>query len=479
MVKISVNRMDMETKRLEHPNFKNYTETVVSVTASSTTTLDVSLGNIFNISQAVDITTLNITNIPVSGTVCNLTLIRNKDATITTRSITWPTAFKWADGIAPSLNQSVAAIDFITATTTDGGVTWYALHGGNTIDTSVFATWNPNDKGANITLSGGNLTLACSSGNNLVRATQGKSSGKWYWESTIVTVGTNPMVGIAKSSVPTSSYPGADANGVAYQSGGNLLYNAGSNAYGASYTTGDVIGTQLDLDNGTVSFYKNNVFQGTAVTGLSGTWYPSDAGQGTSVMTVNFGATPLAYTPPNGTFWNPKDMGANTTTNNNMTASIAYFTGARTNTSKSSGKWYFEVRCDSTTASNFYEVGIGNSAMTFNPDGIGHDGNSVGYVAANGAFRYSSVDHLVAATYTTGDTIGVAVDLTALQVTFYKNGTSQGSVSLTADTYYPAIASVSTSTVTMTANFGVTSFSYPAPAGFSAWDSTVYNPGVF
>ena len=52
MVKISANRLDMETKRLERPQMKNYTETLVSVTATTTTILDISSGNVFAIAQA-------------------------------------------------------------------------------------------------------------------------------------------------------------------------------------------------------------------------------------------------------------------------------------------------------------------------------------------------------------------------------------------------------------------------------------------
>ena len=49
----------------------------------------------------------------------------------------------------------------------------------------TYATWNPSDKGTNITLSNGNLTVAKgNAGWESVRATIGVSSGKWYWEVT-------------------------------------------------------------------------------------------------------------------------------------------------------------------------------------------------------------------------------------------------------------------------------------------------------
>jgi hypothetical protein len=139
MVKISLSRLDMETKRLERPHFKNYTETYVSVTATATTTLDVSLGNVFDLSQATSITTLNITNIPVSGTVCNITIIRTHDTSYNSYTISWPVAFKWPGGVAPTLTQFLDSVDIINAVTKDGGTTWYAFSGGlNTYDSSLF-----------------------------------------------------------------------------------------------------------------------------------------------------------------------------------------------------------------------------------------------------------------------------------------------------------------------------------------------------
>jgi hypothetical protein len=130
MVKISANRLDMETKRLERPQMKNYTETLVTPSVAATTTIDVSLGNVFLISQNVSITTLTISNVPTSGTICSITLIRVHDATTTTYSITWPTSFKWVGGTAPTLTQTVGAVDIINAMTKDGGATWYAAAAG-------------------------------------------------------------------------------------------------------------------------------------------------------------------------------------------------------------------------------------------------------------------------------------------------------------------------------------------------------------
>lgn len=130
MVKISANRLDMETKRLERPQMKNYTETLVTVTATATTTLDISSGNVFALAQAASITTLTITNIPTTGTVCSITIIRTHDNSATSWTITWPAAFKWASASAPTLTQTANSVDIITAITRDGGTTWFAFAAG-------------------------------------------------------------------------------------------------------------------------------------------------------------------------------------------------------------------------------------------------------------------------------------------------------------------------------------------------------------
>jgi hypothetical protein len=72
-----------------------------------------------------------------------------------------------------------------------------------------------------------------------------------------------------------------------------------------SYTLGDVIGVALDLDAGTLAFYKNGSDQGTAYSSITGTYFPgisdvnNDASRN-STFIANFGQRPFAYTPPSG-----------------------------------------------------------------------------------------------------------------------------------------------------------------------------------
>jgi hypothetical protein len=164
-----------------------------------------------------------------------------------------------------------------------------------------YATWNPSDKSPEVSLSGGDLLATSTSANNeSVRSTLGKSSGKWYWEITITT-GTFGHIGVATSSEPLDNLPiGTTTAGWAYRSDAVKVTNNTATVYGATYTTNDVIGVALDMDNGTLTFYKNGASQGQAFTGLTGTVYPAGTvGAGTTaVQTANFGAS--ALTPPAG-----------------------------------------------------------------------------------------------------------------------------------------------------------------------------------
>jgi hypothetical protein len=166
--------------------------------------------------------------------------------------------------------------------------------------TANYCVLNPLDKNASsITISNGNLQYATSSTNFGVRGTVAVSSGKWYWEANITTKTNEIIVGIANAAWGLT-YVGSTSGSYGYGASGAKYNNAGAVAYGASFTTGDVIGIALDLDAGTLVFYKNNVSQGTAYSSLSGTFFPACSGQTSDTVNINFGQRPFAYTPPTG-----------------------------------------------------------------------------------------------------------------------------------------------------------------------------------
>ena len=175
-----------------------------------------------------------------------------------------------------------------------------------------YATLNPLSNDQYSTLTDGNLNLLTSvtlSGG--LNSSIGVSSGKWYWETTVGATGSpnQAMLGIRnQSAVITGSggYPGGDTNGYGYYASNGNKYNSTASAYGASYTSGDVIGVAFDADAGTLTFYKNNTSQGVAFSSIQMTnniWFPAfgDGSSGSQcLLTVNFGQRPFAYTPPTG-----------------------------------------------------------------------------------------------------------------------------------------------------------------------------------
>lgn len=167
-----------------------------------------------------------------------------------------------------------------------------------------YATWNPLQQSVlagTQTLSNGNLDTQTTLG--AVNATFFVSSGKWYWESTLTSGTSFAVTGIGQGS--STNYPGFSSTSYGYIFNGNKINNDTQVAYGATYTTGDVIGIALDLDSSTttLTFYKNGVSQGVAYSGISGLFAPR-IGNGTSgsqaSWSTNFGQRPFAYTAPSG-----------------------------------------------------------------------------------------------------------------------------------------------------------------------------------
>ena len=184
----------------------------------------------------------------------------------------------------------------------------YNTDGGVSVTRGNYCTLNPLDLGtsASATLSNANLTLTTNNaGFGVTRGTFGVSSGKWYWEVTAVSSSTNNYeIGIATATATTTGYLGSDANGWSYYGNNGSKYNNGSgSAYGATYTVGDVIGVALDMDAGTLTYYKNGASQGQAFSGITGTIFPAASdGSGTvnAAMSFNFGQQPFAQSVPTG-----------------------------------------------------------------------------------------------------------------------------------------------------------------------------------
>ena len=284
-----------------------------------------------------------------------------------------------------------------------------------------------------------------------------------------------------------NNYLSSNYSNCYYASAGIYKDGVGFGGIVPGFTTNNTIGVAYDADVGTMGMYKNNSLVYT-FTGLSQTpRFPVMSIYSTAGATANFGATPLTYTPPNGTFWNPADSRSGTFTNNNMTYQTnesSYYALARANTAKSSGKWYFEVTAVSGIA-NIYSIGVAGSATAL----TALNGNT----ATSWAYSsYSSGKKVHAdwpgtaygTSYTDGDIVGVAVDFDNGTLTFYKNGTSQGQAFTgVSGTLYPSVSFASSPATNgkYTLNTGVSdpTFGGRLPSGYSAWDATTYNAGLY
>ena len=179
--------------------------------------------------------------------------------------------------------------------------------------TNNFCTLNPLAMivTGNVTPSNGNLdaSFGSVSGGGGIAGTFAVSSRKWYWEIKITAVSSARIgIGVVDDAYTPSggvAYydPGVTSGSYGYINSGTKYNNATDSSYGASYTTNDVIGVALDLDNGTITFYKNNSSQGQAFSGLTGGFSPAigdGSSAGTHSISANFGQRAFSYTPPTG-----------------------------------------------------------------------------------------------------------------------------------------------------------------------------------
>lgn len=177
-------------------------------------------------------------------------------------------------------------------------------------------TLDPAYNTANITLSNGNLTLTSRVANSWFpsRATVSFGTGKIYFEVTCNTSNAGAtQVGVVNASATPSNYIG-DANGLGYQSGGNVVYNGSALSNIGTWTTGDTICVAYDLGNKKVWFRKNggnwnnttdnpatNTGGFSAAGVFGGTVYPAACAYSSGdQLTVNFGATAFAQAVPAG-----------------------------------------------------------------------------------------------------------------------------------------------------------------------------------
>ena len=158
--------------------------------------------------------------------------------------------------------------------------------------TNNFCTFNLLSKDGGTTLSEGNLKISSSNyGNNT--GTFFLTSGKWYWEG----LGDGYVVAICGNAGQNfaTSLSGSGSKSIGYWFGGQAYWDGGNSGTETSYSSTDIVAAALDMDNGTIKFYKNNTliydltFGSGTVPDLSAGVFPNYNNGGVSASrTVNF-----------------------------------------------------------------------------------------------------------------------------------------------------------------------------------------------
>ena len=306
------------------------------------------------------------------------------------------------------------------------------------------------------------------------------TSAKLFIDGTLVSSATNSFDVTATSDLQISGYPGTsrDWNGQL----SNIRMIKGRALYTAAFTppstaltavTDTVLLTCQDstfIDNSASA--HTITANGDAATTTVSPFEPVDGSDAMLDSPTNYGSGDTVR--GNYCTLNPlTGSSAFTLTNGNLDVSDS---GAASpvlmgTVGVNSGKWYWEVTLGTATAY------VGASQVTST--------SSVGFLGAtSGQFMYntnsvsssyingSGYNYSTASTATTGDVIGVALNFDSNEITFYKNGVSQGvfgSNVLGTSTWTPAFKSNASTSATF--NFGQQPFKYPL-AGYKSLCST-------
>ena len=176
---------------------------------------------------------------------------------------------------------------------------------------NVFATWYADsfDKGNQVSFSNGNTTTADAGGTTdydpKAWTTFGANAGKYYCEMKLTAFATNRSYRAGVWFTEGNFSHEANANcfsGVKYTTTGDAvtIYSFGSDVQSslASFSAGDILGVAVDIDNGTIQYYRNGATYGSQITGLSSNFsgksmmfcHTGEAGAGrTYTVDANFG----------------------------------------------------------------------------------------------------------------------------------------------------------------------------------------------
>ena len=165
-----------------------------------------------------------------------------------------------------------------------------------------------------------------------------------------------------------------------------------------------------------------------------------------------------------------RTRGTNTLSNGNLQAAAGSAGAYVTSTfGVSSGKWYWEYTFTGTY--NFPIVGIMGTAL-YQDAYPSQLTNAVLYYSSNGNKYIDSTGSSYGASYAVSDKIGVALNLDDNEITFFKNNSTQGAISISNREYTPLVGEEGSSNGGIIANFGQSDFEYTPPTGFKALNTS-------
>ena len=179
--------------------------------------------------------------------------------------------------------------------------------GSGTQPSSNYCVLNPLFKDSSVTVSNSNLFFSTAANSIRTYSSIGiPTTGKWYWEVT-ATTGLNIIVGIGTGTLGAGNNLGSSTGDIAYNSNANsgtiVRENSNLQTGLGSTSNNDVISVALNMDAGTIAFYKNNVQLGSTqnIPTTTNTFLPA-LGTFFSGATgnANFGNRSFTYTPPTG-----------------------------------------------------------------------------------------------------------------------------------------------------------------------------------
>lgn len=253
-----------------------------------------------------------------------------------------------------------------------------------------------------------------------------------------------------------------------------------------------------DIANGTsVTTYPATVTGQVFWYRYSGAGYPAADALGTvtnpgaTTQTDSLIDTPMNYTADSGNnggnypSWNPLDTFGPEFSNGNLDASYntTSWKGYRATTAVTSGKWYWEVIINTLSGSNYTNIGVskarGTGGVAINSD-FDNTAETAGYNSTGAKVSSTYGGGTYGDSFTAGDVIGVAFDVDAGTLIFYKNNVSQGTAysTLTANaSWNPAMSMYGN--VAVSANFGQRPFRFTPPTDYLPLVTTnLGTPGV-